>query len=200
MWLSLGFKNLMTQTIAECIALLKNGGVGVLPTDTLYGLVACANNKKAVLRVRAIKGRDGDKALIILIPSIASLATFGIALTPAQKTFARAHWPNKVSIIFPCARRSLAYLHGGQNSLAFRIPKNAALRALLRKTGPLVAPSANPQGMPPAQTISEAKKYFGTSVDFYVAGAIKKGKPSTVVSVSQSGEIEVIRAGAVRVR
>jgi L-threonylcarbamoyladenylate synthase len=91
-------------------------------------------------------------------------------------------------------------LHGGQDSLAFRIPKKQSLRALLRKTGPLVAPSANPQGKAPASKITEAKQYFGDRVDFYVRGAIKKGKPSTVISFSADGGIILIRDGAVKIK
>lgn len=182
---------------SKVVSILKGAGVGIMPTDTLYGLVGRAESKEAVTRIRAIKGRDADKALIILISSMQDVARFGVVLSPAQKKFARAHWPNKLSIIFPCSDKRLEYLHGGQNSLAFRLPKNEALIALLRKTGPLVAPSANPQGMPPAATITEAKRYFGGRVDFYVRGAVKKGKPSTVVSIDKGGEVTVIRQGAV---
>ncbi len=63
------------------------------------------------------------------------------------------------------------------------MPADKALHTFLKKTGPLVAPSANLQGVPPAETIAQAKKYFGNTVDFYLAGGRKKGKPSKIISL-----------------
>ncbi len=71
--------------------------------------------------------------------------------------------------------------------------KNKKLFSLLQKTGPLVAPSANPQGLTPASNIKEAKKYFGDRVDFYIAGGTLISKPSTIIKINKNGEIEVLR-------
>jgi L-threonylcarbamoyladenylate synthase len=72
------------------------------------------------------------------------------------------------------------------------------LRALLRETGPVIAPSANPQGMKPAGMIAEAKAYFGDTVDFYVDSGRLSGEPSTVVRVEE-GNLTVVREGAVKI-
>ena len=66
------------------------------------------------------------------------------------------------------------------------------IQKILKETGPLIAPSANPEGLPPATTIAEAKKYFGDKVNFYLAGRTKT-KPSTLVKIDKNGRIEVIR-------
>lgn len=86
-------------------------------------------------------------------------------------------------MILPCKSTKFQYLHRGTKSLAFRLPKKKPLRELLEKTGPLVAPSANPQGLEPAKNITEAKKYFGDMVDVYVAGGKLEGKPSKLISL-----------------
>jgi L-threonylcarbamoyladenylate synthase len=64
------------------------------------------------------------------------------------------------------------------------MPRKATLRNFLKRTGPLVAPSANPEGEKPAETIAEAETYFGSRVDFYLSGGRKKGNPSTLISLA----------------
>ncbi len=167
----------------EEIKLLKKDGIGVLATDTLYGVVGSALSKKAVRRVYEAKGRDDKKPLIILIASLNDLKKFSVRLSANQKHFLENAWPGPVSVILQCKPKKFEYLHRGTESLAFRMPKKKKLAELLKKTGPLVAPSANPQGLNPAKTIAEAKKYFGDTVDFYVAEGTKEGKASTIVSL-----------------
>ncbi len=169
----------------EAITILKKGGAGVYPTDTLYGIVGSAFSKSAVARIYTVKGRDAKKPFIILISSINDLKKFSInyLLIRPNKQVVEKFWPGRVSVILPCTSKKFAYLHRGTKSLAFRLPKNKKLIELLKKTGPLVAPSANPQGMEPAHTIAEAKKYFGDKLDFYIAGGRKAGKPSRVISL-----------------
>lgn len=176
----------------EAIRALKKGAIGIVPTDTLYGICGSAFSPQAVLRIYTVKGRDVAKPFIILISSVADLKKFSVTLTQEQKKFFNSVWPGSVSVILPCGLKKFAYLHRGTESLAFRLPKNKKLRTLLSATGPLVAPSANPAGAPPASTIAEAKKYFGTSVDFYLAGGRKAGKPSKVISLL-SGAPKIIR-------
>ncbi len=176
----------------DIVKIIKNGGVGVFPTDTLYGIVADALVAKSVERIYDIKSRNETKPFIILISNISDLSKFGIKLTKDQSQYLDSVWPGPVSVILPCALKKLQYLHRGTNSLAFRFPKNKKILELISATGPLVAPSANPEGLKPAETISVAKKYFGDKVDFYVSGGRKEGKPSTIVSMV-SGAPVVLR-------
>ena len=171
---------------------IKKSGIGVLSTDTLYGIVGSAFSKSATTRIYEVKGRSDGKPLIILINSISDIKKFGVTLSKNQEEYLATVWPGPVSVILPCTLKKYSYLHRGTKSLAFRMPRNKRLLALLKKVGPLVAPSANPQGDKPAHTIAEAKKYFGNNVDFYVAGGRKIGKPSKVVSLLTQ-KPEVIR-------
>ena len=172
---------------------LKKGGVGILPTDTLYGIVASALNEKAVERVYALKGRAPAKPCIILISSLSDLALFGVTLSPALQTILSTYWPGPTSIILPCVGEAFAYLHRGTHSLAFRLPKNDSLRALLQETGPLIAPSANAEGLPPATTIKEAQDYFKDKVDFYMDGGVLNNPPSSLIRISEDGAVEKLR-------
>ncbi len=182
----------------DIVSILKHDGVGVIPTDTLYGIVGSAFSEWAVERIYGIKGRDEGKPFIILISSFSDLKKFGIELNASQKKFLKAVWPGPVSVILPCTQKSFSYLHREQKSLAFRMPKNAFLEKLLKKTGPLVAPSANPQSKKPAETIQDAQKYFGDKLDFYSGSGAKKGSPSTIVSF-QDGTLKILREGAKKI-
>jgi len=162
-------------------AVLKQGGVGVIPTDTIYGVVGSAMQPETVERIYKLRKRDLKKPFIVLIPSVSSLRRFGIRLDSYRRAFLSEAWPGPVSVIFPVAGKKYAYLHRGKKSLAFRVPGDPALQALLRKTGPLAAPSANWEGKPPAQTLKEAQRFFGAGVEFYLDGGRVKGKPSTLI-------------------
>ncbi len=181
---------------SQIASILKEGGVAVIPTDTLYGLVARADTQSSVQRIYSIKGRTPTKPLIILISSLQDVERFFIQLSDSQKNICEKLWPGKVSIILPCVQEQFAYLHRGTNSLAFRMPKARWLRQLIAQTGPLVAPSANPEGLEPAKTIKEARAYFGDKVDGYYSRLFPRlGKPSTLVEL-RNEKVVVLRQGA----
>ena len=86
------------------------------------------------------------------------------------------------------------YLHCGTKSLAFRLPDKKSLQKILKVTGPLVAPSANPEDLPPAKTITEAKNYFGDQINFYLPGKTNTA-PSTLIEIIDK-KIIIRREGA----
>jgi len=177
---------------------LENGGVGVLPTDTLYGLVGSALSPKAVERIYRLKKRDPKKPLIILINSLADLKSFKIKIGLKTRRILAKYWPGKTSIILPCPSEEFNYLHRGGRTLAFRLPDKKDLQDLLKKTGPLVAPTANPEGLEPAKTIKEARAYFGDQVDFYLNQGRLDSSPSTLIALKR-GKVVVKRAGPVKI-
>lgn len=192
-------KTKLTRSEILVTALLKSGAVGVMPTDTLYGLVGSALAKKTVERIYRLRKRNLKKPMIILIASMRDLNLFGIMPNMGEKKILRKVWPGKVSVVLKCSSKKWEYLHRGVKSLAFRMPDSARLRGLLAKTGPLVAPSANFEGEPPSRTIAEAKRYFGENVEFYGNARRMSSKPSTLISIDKKGGIVVLRRGAGRV-
>jgi L-threonylcarbamoyladenylate synthase len=176
----------------KIIKILKEGGIGVLPTDTIYGILGSALNKKTVERIYRVRKREKKKPFIILISKPNDLKIFGIKLKPFQKKFIKKFWPGPYSLIFESNSKKFRFLHRGKKSLAFRIPRPRWLRLLLEETGPLVAPSANLAGKPFSRTIEEAKKYFKEKVDFYFDGGKIERKPSTVVDIRKK-EIRILR-------
>jgi len=174
------------------IEILKSGGVGVIPTDTIYGLVGSALKKKTVERMYALRKRNRKKPMIVLVGAVRDLARFGVRIKASDLKILKKYWPGKVSVILPCRSKKFAYLHRGTQSIAFRFPAKKSLMQMLLKTGPLVAPSANLEGKPPAKTIREAKKYFGEHVDFYLDAGRMMGKSSKLIVV-KDGAVEVLR-------
>lgn len=161
-----------------------------MPTDTVYGLTGSAFNKKAVERIYRVRKRDRNKPFIVLIGSLNDLKKFGVKVSLQRLKIINKLWggAEAVSIIFPLnAKRStlnaFKYLHRGKDSIAFRLPRYKWLRELLKKTGPLVAPSANIAGKPPAETIAQAQKYFGGKIDFYFGKGKRSKIPSSIVAL-----------------
>ena len=183
---------IFSREVAEA---LQKGELVVIPTDTLYGIVCSARDKEAVEKLYRIRGRDAAKPCIILIADISGLEEFGIILSETDRKALSKIWPGKVSVVFDCPMEKWAHLHrGGTKTLAFRVPDDEGLRNLLRNTGPLSAPSANPEGKSPAHTIAEAKSYFGDQVSIYVDGGYRDSLPSTVARL-RDGAWEVLREG-----
>ena len=178
--------------------LINKGGVGVIPTDTLYGLVGSAFSIKAVERIYDLKNRNEKKSLIILISSIEDLKKFGVEVTEKAKIFMQKFWPGKMSIVLPFNNKKLDYLDRMDGTLAFRFPDKKDLIELLEKTGALVAPSANPEGKEPAKNLEEVMKYFDNKVDFFVDGGEINSAPSTLVKIV-GDKIEILREGAVKI-
>lgn len=183
----------MKQSIQTAINQIKAGGIGVIPTDTLYGLVGSATSPKAVERIYQVKHRNPDKPLIILISDITQLNLFNITVSEATNRMLAKHWPGPVSILLPCPNPSQKYLHRGTEALAFRLPSPPTLQEFINQTGPLVAPSANPEGEIPANNLAQAKEYFGEKIDFYLDGLTKPiGQPSKLIKVTNHG-VEILR-------
>jgi len=179
----------------ELVVALKGGAVGVAPTDTIYGLVALANNESAVARLYTVKHRE-HKPGTLIAANVEQLVELGL-----KRRYLKAveHlWPDRLSVIIPTGD-ALDYLRQGVPGLAVRVPKDENVQALLLKTGPLLTTSANMPGDPPASTLAEAQKYFNGQLDFYVDGGDLSGRPpSTVVRVVDDA-IEVVRQGAVKI-
>lgn len=183
----------------KAVELLKAGKIGVMPTDTIYGIVGSALNIKTVEEIYLLRKRDASKPMIILLSSPEDLQKFNIDLTIKQQDFLNRIWPNPISVVLSCQDEIFSYLHRGKKSLAFRMPKSNLLLKLLKQTGPLVAPSANFAGEKPAETAVEAKKYFTDKISFFIDGGKLKSKPSTMIQLYEDGTKIVLREGSFKV-
>lgn len=174
----------------DVTALLKAGAIGVLRTDTLYGVVARADNEPAVQRVYELKDRSEHKSPIVLISEKDQVFD---SVPREINTLLDDVWPGPVSVIIPSMKAPI-WIRRGNDSVAYRLPNSNELRQLVSQTGPLIAPSANPEGEPPAMTVQEAKGYFGDNVDFYVdSGQVIDNSPSQLLLVGNNGGVTRLR-------
>lgn len=164
----------------------------MLATDTIYGLVGSAMRPATVERIYKLKERHPKKPFIVLISSLGDLNLFQVKLKESEKEILSKLWPAKVSVILPVLAPDFEYLHRGTKTVAFRLPQKEQLINLLGETGPLVAPSANPESLPPARTIHEAENYFGEKVDFYLDEGRIEGQPSALATI-EDGKLKYYR-------
>lgn len=177
------------------IDLLRSGGIGFMPSDTLYGLSCMALNEQAVGRIRVLKGRDEHKPFIVLISNIEMLDL--LSIDKNQTSTAQKYWPGAFTLICR-APLTPAWLQLGTQSLAVRIPDNNQLSQLIDKLGPIISTSANKQNQEPLTSCNDAIRLFGESLDFYVDVGQINTKPSTIAK-NANGKLEVLRKGAVNI-
>ena len=177
----------------ELPILIRAGKVGVLPTDTLYGLVCSASNKLAVANLYKLKNRD-KKPGTIIAASIDQLVGLGL-----KKRYLKAveqYWPGAVSVVLPTDNPELSYLDQGVGTLAVRVVDDPSVASLLHKVGPLLTSSANTPGDDPAVSIAAAQEYFGGTIDFYVDGGdMESRQASTLIRIIDDTP-EVLRQGS----
>ena len=169
---------------------LRAGEVGVIRTDTLYGLVSIAADQGAVERIFTLKSRDDIKSPIVLVSSSNQLFD---SPSEFEKIVIDKVWPGKTSVILR-SKSAPSWIERGHNTVAYRLPNVEKLQKLISQTGPLIAPSANPQGQSPAENIQEAEEYFGNTVDFYVdGGSVINAEASALIRPLDGGEVERLR-------
>ena len=184
------------ENFAAIVDVLKNGGIVVLRTDTIYGIVTSADNRKNSDTIFAMKQRDADKSCIVLISEAAQMwDDVSREAYQAAKHILDDTYPT--SVIVPIGEQTPGWLvhhDQHQDDVAFRIPSTTPwLIKVLEQTGPLIAPSANLQAQPPAKNIQEAYEYFGDAVDLYVdGGTVESAEPSHLYRV-HNGVAERLR-------
>jgi len=175
---------LKTAQLKEIANVLKNGGIVVMPTDTVYGIAANAFCHDACLEIYRLKGRHYRKPLVIMPRSYLELGKIA-HLNEKTKKIVTKFWPGSLTLILKTNHLG-KILMGGRDNLGVRIPKNSLFKALMKHCAfPLATTSANPSAKPSAKNAQEAIKYFNTKVAVIVdGGPCQIGKESTVVDVS----------------
>ncbi len=155
---------------------ILSGGFVVAPSDTIYGIYADATNYQAVKRLKRLR-RPSGRPFIVLLPDVSWAGKLGLSL---KEFHLRILSLPGITIVLEKRSPLLYWL--GTTTLAVRIPRRGFVIRLLKKIGrPLVAPSANREGEPPAENISRALQYFGDEVGLYVDCGVLKGQPSAVI-------------------
>ncbi|HER42895.1 MAG TPA: threonylcarbamoyl-AMP synthase [Candidatus Eisenbacteria bacterium] len=175
---------LAESNVAGVAALLRGGGVAVLPTDTIYGLHCAASDAAAVRRIRKIKGRGSGSAFILLVSDM-EMADRVVARWPrgARELLSRI-WPAPLTAILP-ASEGIDAAPASKGTVAVRIPALRELRRCIERVGcPLVSTSVNPSGQKPLTKMSEIRREV-PGLDAYISQRGRPAsKPSTIVDMT----------------
>ena len=166
------------RAVGDAVRILRDGGVVVAPTETVYGLLARWSDQTARERIYQLKRRPADKRLQMLAPSLAAAESAGLLPHPALPAIAAAFWPGALTVVAPAQNN---------DSIGLRIPAHPFILAVLQELGePLAATSANLSGKPPAVNADDAVKGLDGEPDLLVDGGVvtvTAGAASTVLSL-----------------
>lgn len=186
------------ETHKRAAQIVAAGGVIAFRTDTFYGLGADPFNRDALAAIKALKGREDDKPILVVISDPSEIVRFVDAPTPLFERVTARHWPGALTVV---ARARAAVPHeltSGTGKIGVRLPDDDAVRDLVRACGgALTATSANRAGEPPARSAPEVAAYFPEGLALIVdAGATRAEHPSTVLDVSEPAA-SLIREGVI---
>ncbi len=184
---------------AQCKDVLSSGGVIVYPTETFYGLGADPGNPTAIRKLFAIKGRQQDQPILLLIKDAGQVRNWAAEIPAKAEELMRRHWPGPLTLVFKAKGHVPPELTGGAGTIGLRVPGNALTVRLLAFLGTaLTGTSANTSGGLSPRTAEEALEAVGSAVDLILdGGPTSGGKPSTVVDASVE-PFRIIREGAVK--
>lgn len=184
--------------IATATKILRAGGLVAVPTETVYGLAARADQPLAVAGIYAAKGRPSFNPLIVHVADVAQAQTLAV-FSPLALRLATQFWPGALTLVLP--RRAdaavAALVTAGLDTVALRCPAHGVMQALIAAVGPLAAPSANASGrISPTRAAHVAGSLAGVLI--LDDGPCAAGVESTIVAVADDGW-RLLRAGAVAV-
>jgi L-threonylcarbamoyladenylate synthase len=173
--------SITTESIIKC---LKEDGVVLLPTDTVYGLAASPLCPNAVKRIYDLKSRPQHQNLPIMVASIKDLKLLGLDLNVyVKKILTSSYVPGDITIALGFKNKPLVSWLEGREEVAIRIPNHKQLLSVLRKTGPLLVTSANKHGNPTTPlTVDEVLNDLNGSPDLAIDGGIVENVPSTIIN------------------
>jgi L-threonylcarbamoyladenylate synthase len=187
---------LTPELIDRAVEILRRGGVIALPTETVYGLAANAEDELAVRRIFAIKGRPSTHPLIVHLPDADALPGWASSIPEEARRLAAAFWPGPLTLVLRRSPRATDAVTGGQDTVAVRVPHHPVALAVLRALGGgLAAPSANRFGRVSPTTAEHVRQDLGGEVDLILdGGPCTVGVESTIVDLS-SDEPALLRPG-----
>lgn len=188
--------------ITRAVALLRTGALVAVPTETVYGLAADADNPRAVRAIFEAKGRPADHPVIVHVNGAAAIASWAQRVPATALTLAEAFWPGPLTLVLERSERAQDGLTGGQATVGLRAPAHPWARALLAEFGgALAAPSANRFGRISPTTAQHVRSDLGEKpggrVDLILdGGACPLGIESTIVDLS-GGAPRILRPGSI---
>jgi L-threonylcarbamoyladenylate synthase len=185
--------------IEEAAREVAAGNLVVYPTETVYGIGADIFNEVAVKNLFIAKNRPFDMALSVAVSDRKMMESIAVLDDNADKLI-KAFLPGPLTIIIEKRPSVPDLVTSMSKKVGIRIPDHPAAIELIKRTGPIVATSANLHSHPDATDIDSAVKDLGSAVSMYIdAGPSKLKRPSTIVWI-MNGEVEIVRQGAITIK
>lgn len=178
--------------LAAAAAALRDGGLVVYPTETVYGLAADALDPEAVAAVFDAKGRSRDDPLSFAFPDWEDALEY-VHVGETERAFMAEFLPGPVTVVCEKRERVPDVLTGGQDRVGVRVPDHEVALALLERIAPVTSTSANRSGQPSVTAPVDLDPEFLERVDIVLDGGETAGTESTVVDVARG---EILRRGA----
>ena len=171
--------------ITAAVTAVQEGGLVVLPTDTVYGIGADAFTPSAVSALLAAKGRGRSMPPPVLVGSVRAAAALTESLGAFGQDLIDEFWPGPLTLVFRASPTLNWDLGDTLGTVAVRMPLHPVALELLRRTGPMAVSSANRHSSPPATTVGEAQEQLGTGVSVYLdGGPCADNVPSTILDLT----------------
>lgn len=191
-------EQLDNDIIMEAGEILRAGGLVAFPTETVYGLGADALNEGAAEKIYAAKGRPSDNPLIVHITEIEDLERITDRIPREAFVIADRYWPGPLTMIFEKTDAVPYGTTGGLDTVAVRMPSDAAARAVIRAGGGFIAaPSANTSGRPSPTTAGHVEEDLSGKIEMIIdGGPVEIGVESTILDMTVTPPM-ILRPGAV---
>lgn len=186
------------DTVEDAAARMKKGAMVAVPTETVYGLAAHAEDNAAVRAVYVTKVRDMSKPLSILVTGMDMVETYARNIPQAAYKLAETYWPGPLTMILESSGTVASMVTADGDTLGVRCPDHPMTQALIQALGaPLAAPSANPEGQPAPRTAQEVLDYFDGHIEGILdGGPCAVGVESTIVDLTGE-EPRILREGGI---
>jgi len=182
-------KRISTRKIELAAELLKEGKLVAFPTETVYGLGASVFQRRAMERVYEVKGRGERKPLTVHIATEKAIDGFAREITPKARKLVSAFWPGPLTLVLP-KKEDVPPEISRSDKVGLRMPDHPIALALIERSGPLVAPSANLSGHPSPTTPQMVKEQLDDRIDCLIdGGRTPLGIESTVVELADKPRI-----------
>jgi L-threonylcarbamoyladenylate synthase len=188
---------LFDDDIKNCIAVLQKGGIILYPTDTVWGIGCDATNEKAVEKIYAVKKRNEEKSMIILVAEEKDILLYTDHPEPLIFDYIKGvHKPT--TVIYESAKNLAKNLVNKDGSVGIRIVKDIFCRELIKQFGkPIVSTSSNISGYPPPVFFEDIDSQIKSGVDYivqYRRDDLTPASPSTVIKLGADGQVQIIRS------
>lgn len=183
--------------VNSLVNILNNGGIAVIPTDTVYGLVGDATNENVIKKIFLIKQRENSKPLLILISNFDMLKKYVKNISSLELGIINKFWPGPLTIIFQNKKNLSDVLTANKSEIAIRMPNDERLLDLINKLDkPIIATSANIAHKKTITSIDLLEDNIKNNVNYIYDSGFLEDNPSTIIKVIDN-KVIIVRDGII---